>query len=227
MSVPSRPRRRRWLIYGIAGLIVVLAAAAVWVAGFSSMLTVRHVRVTGLDHLTRKTVTTRAAIPAQRPLARIDTTRVEHRVAGLRQVKSAQVTRSWPDTVDIAVTERKPLYRIEDGNSRLVAGRAGVAFQVPAKVATELPVAHLDADTSRLRSDVGTVLAALPDSLRAKVDSVDADDRDAITLRLTKHRRIDWGNASQSDLKAKVAAALLKQHASVYNVSAPGYPTTR
>jgi cell division protein FtsQ len=227
MTRAMRLRRRRWLTYGIAGLVVAVIAAAVWVVGFSAALTARHVRVTGLDHLSHQTVTATAAIPARRPLARVDTSAVERRVSDLNQVKSAKVSRSWPDTVDIAVTERKPLYRIKADNTDLVVDRAGVTFTVAAKTAADLPLATLDTDNSRLRSDVGTVLASLPDSLRAKVHRVHASGPDAITLQLTKQRSVDWGNATDSKLKARVLSKLLKQQASVYNVSAPGYPTTR
>lgn len=224
-----RPRRRRvWLRFGIPLLALVLLGAAVWTVGFSPALRTEQVRVTGVKDLTNKTVTQTAEVPMHRPLVRVDVGAVQQRVDDLNAVESVRVNRSWPDTITIAVTERAPLYRIDrTGGPDLLVDHAGVTFAGAATKHQDLPAATVKADQHKLLSELGTVIDALPGKLRTSVRQVDADSRDTIQLKLTKHRTVIWGNADDSELKAKVATALLKRKASVYNVSAPGYPTTK
>lgn len=225
MTAPRRSSRPRVLLkWGIPLLVVLLLVAAVWVVGFSPALRAQHVRVTGLKHLDHQTVTRTARVPHGRPLARIDIGAVEHRVAGLKPVESAHVSRSWPDTVTIAVTERKPLYRVAGGDT--VVDHTGAVFTDPGNTANKLPVAQVGPAEPKLLREIGTALNAIPESLRADVRDIKASNRDAIHLKMTKKRTVVWGNASESKTKAKVMRALLKRKASVYDVSAPGYPTT-
>ena len=50
---------------------------------------------------------------------------------------------------------------------------------------------------------------------------------DSITLTLADGRSVRWGSADESQRKVQVLAILLKQKASVYDVSGPEQPTTR
>ena len=49
---------------------------------------------------------------------------------------------------------------------------------------------------------------------------------DQITLVLRDGRQVLWGSAEESDAKARVLVALLKEPAASYDVSVPGQPTT-
>ena len=49
----------------------------------------------------------------------------------------------------------------------------------------------------------------------------------ARSLRLRDGTRVLWGSAEQSELKAQVIDVLLKEGGSVFDVSAPAYPTRR
>jgi cell division protein FtsQ len=87
---------------------------------------------------------------------------------------------------------------------------------------------HLDPDTTSpdtLRA-ASAVAAALPPSLRAKVDDVSAATPDSVRLDLTGGGLVRWGDAQDSATKAKVLAVLLSHHAHVYDVTAPGFATT-
>ena len=64
-------------------------------------------------------------------------------------------------------------------------------------------------------------------SVRAQVTQVDVRSGQDVEVHLDHGVRVDWGSADQSAEKAQVLAVLLKQHARVYDVSAPDLPTTR
>ena len=87
-------------------------------------------------------------------------------------------------------------------------------------------IAHVE-DEQRLLADVATVATAFPPELRPEVVSISAEAVDRIALALDGGRTVVWGSADQSDVKAEVIAALLAVEAKVYDVSAPGHPTTK
>jgi cell division protein FtsQ len=91
-----------------------------------------------------------------------------------------------------------------------------------------LPVVALAASADEAaRREVASVVAALPDDLLAQTIRVRARSMDSITLSLVDGREIRWGSSDESDRKVQVLAILLKQRASVYDVSVPEQPTTR
>ena len=72
---------------------------------------------------------------------------------------------------------------------------------------------------------MAVVAAAIPDALRPEVVRLTAEAVDRIALVLDGDRRLVWGSAEESELKAEVAAALFASvDAEVYDVSAPATP---
>lgn len=222
MSRASRPRLDRvpWRPIGIGALAVVLLAWLVWASPF---LAVRTVSVTGVALLTEDQVREAADVPIGRPLARVDTDAVRRRVAALPAALAVRVSRGWPGTLHIAITERTPavavkadkVYRIYDAN--------GVMFEsvgsVPARVVLiEFPATD---HPERPLRDALTVVASLTTQLRAELVKLVVNSPAGIVLMLRKDRVVTWGDAEQSDLKAKVATALLAQKGKQIDVSVP------
>ncbi len=219
-------RRRRWLLAGIAALVVALLATAAWLVLGSDVLGVRTVAVSGNTITNTDDVRRLAELPTGTPLARVDLEGVATRVAGLPAVKTVKVAREWPNTVTVQITERSPLFAIETPGGYWIADDQGVVFKSSAD-ADGLMVASVSNGDPRLIRDLGTVLSALPAGLRSRVDKVGADTVDSIVLYLPGGNRIVWGSADQSPLKAQVVVPLLKQQGTVYDVSAPSNPTVR
>lgn len=227
-----RQRRRsrlrivvRWLV---ACVLVAVVGAGVWLVGFSPVLSVQRVEVTGAAVLDPAKVEQVAAIRPGTPLARLDTGAIEKRVGALTPVREVRVVRHWPSAVTIEVTERTALYAVRQNQADgyLLVDRDGVAYTEVAKPPKDLLVAS--ADSAELLPDVAAVVAALPDDLRPMVASVDAGTRDSITLKLSEGRTVIWGSSERSDYKAEVLLALLKAHkGTVYDVSAPDWPAVR
>ena len=69
--------------------------------------------------------------------------------------------------------------------------------------------------------------SSLPKKVRGEVTQLKAQGVDQIVLALDGGRSVLWGDASESELKAEVLAALLTTEARVYDVSSPRTPTTR
>ncbi|HEY9292704.1 MAG TPA: FtsQ-type POTRA domain-containing protein, partial [Microlunatus sp.] len=224
-----RRRRRRRLVLKIIIplLVLLLIAAGVWAVGFSSLLAVQSVGVSGAKLVTADQIRQTAAVPNGAPLARVDLDAIHDRVAGIRQVESVSVERAWPHSVQIKVVERTPVYFVQDGGSYLLVDRYGVGFQTTASAPGKLPRAEVDTGNGQLLKPLAVVAEALPAELAHKVDRIEASTRDSIQLKLADGDTVFWGSEEQSELKAEVIVALLKQKGTHYDVSAPGNPAVR
>lgn len=225
----GRAKRRRWLQRaGIAVLVAALLGAIAWVVWGSPWLLARHVEVSGVALLTSDEVVDAAQVPLDTPLAAIDTAGIEGRVvAALPAAASVKVTRAWPGTVSIAVTERSAVVIIPLGREFLWVSADGVIFHRSSEAPAGVLLATAGVSDVHVIGDMATVAAALPDQVRAQAATMNASSQDSIVVTLKDGRKITWGSAEASDLKAKVVVPLLGVRAREYDVSAPTHPTTR
>lgn len=217
--------RARALVAGVVVLALVVAAA--WVVLFSSVLNLQHVRVTGAPTLSAGQVRRIAGVPLDGPLARVDVHAVRARVEQLSSVASVDVSRTWPHTLTIAITERTPVAVVETGHGLRAVDAGGVLFPAPLSHA-HLPVirAAAAADTVSLR-EAAHVAAALPPRIARAVDHLELHSADGIHLVLRDGRVVVWGSAADSGVKAQVASLLLRGKVTEVDVSVPARPTTR
>jgi cell division protein FtsQ len=221
-------RRRTRMPWVTAVVVVTVVAVVVWAVYFSSWLAVSSVQVRGLDSIPRATVVQAAAVPAGEPLARLDTDAIEARVKALPAVADAEVTRSWPNTVTVTVTERVAVVVLTDGDRYELVDAAGVAFRTVTSRPDGLPQARVSGPRRDVTvRSVVTVSAALPADLRGRVRSIVAESPDSITLELDGDVKVVWGSAERSDRKTEVLLALMHRSAKVYDVSAPELPVTQ
>ena len=222
---------RRWLTwrYVLGALLLVAAVVAgVWLVLFSSVLAVGSVTVTGVEVLTERQVKRVAAVPEGEPLARLDTDAMRVRLEALAPVRSAEVTRRWPDGVEITIEERQVVAVIDLGGRWRGMDADGIVFRDYPRAPGGLPRVQVlsTADRDALQ-EAAAVIAALPADLAARVDHVEVETVDQIALVLRDGRRVGWGSAEGSAEKAAVLAALLEaRDARVYDVSVPGQPVT-
>jgi cell division protein FtsQ len=235
-AVRSRKRfarrqwRRRWLAwrYVLVGVLVVaLVATGVWLVYFSSALTVKRVDVDGQHLLSRSQVLATAKVPEGEQLARVDIDAIAARVRALDAVRSADVSRKWPDAVQIDIRERVAVAVIEIGGRLRGLDAEGMVFNNYAKAPPGLPrISSTSQTTPEALHEAATVVAALPRELSAMADHLEVQTVDQITLVLKDGRVVLWGSSDDSATKADVLLKLLSQPAQVYDVSVPGQPTT-
>ena len=219
------PGRLRTLL--VLALVVAVVLVAGWLVLFSSYLSAEQVRVTGEVSLAPAQVRHVARVPLGTPLARVDTDAVRARVETISSVDSVEVSRSWPHTIAITVTERTPVALVDTGNGRRAVDAGGVLFPVPPHH-PRLPLIRAGAttDTVSLR-EAARVAGAVPADIAHKVDHLELRSADDIRLVLRDGRTIVWGSAADSDIKARVVALLLRGKVQQVDVSVPGRPTTR
>jgi cell division protein FtsQ len=213
--VRARRRERSRKQRVLRRLLVVPALATVaWVLWASPLLAVREVQVDGAVSLTAGEVREAAGVATGTPLLRVDVDAARARVARLPQVASVEVTRGWPSSVVVTVTERVALAVVESQGQRYLVDDEGVLFDtitgdpppgvVPLDVATPAP-------GDRATAAGLAALASLPGSVRSEVTSARARSADDVELLLTDGTTVLWGDGDDSAAKGRVLSALLDQ----------------
>lgn len=222
---------RRWLsLRYVLALLVVLAllGTSIWLVFFSTTLQLKKVEVVGNELLSDAQVRERADLPLGEQLALVDLSRADARVASMAEVRSVDVTRTWPDGVRIEVVERTAVAVVELNGRIRGLDADGVVFRDYKAAPPGMPrirpggVAGIDA-----LKEAATVVSALPEGLAGRLDHVEVATVDQITLVLRDQRQVLWGSAEESELKAQVIERLLAEKGTVYDVSVPGSPTIR
>jgi cell division protein FtsQ len=222
----ARARRRRLRAaapWGVGALTLLIVGALVWLALQTSVMGVDLIRVTGVQILSPEEVRVAAAVRSGTPLARVDTAAVAHRVAALAPVESVDVGRSWPNTLTIAVVERSAVAVVPKDKKFVLLDRSGVAFLTVDARPAELPQLRVaEPGPANPETLAGLrVLGDLTPQLRDVLVQVVVDAPARIRLEVSKGRVVIWGDATQGELKARVATALLTRSGTQIDVSAP------
>ncbi|HEX4728331.1 MAG TPA: FtsQ-type POTRA domain-containing protein [Jatrophihabitans sp.] len=219
-------RIRGWLIG--AGLTLVLVVGLGWLVGFSSVLGVHSVLVSGNRELSRAEVESAAAVRPGSPLSRLDTSAIRARVAKLPEVRTVTVHTSYPSTVLIQVTERVAVgYRATPTGAGLVDAD-NVQFRIQSKPPAGLPqlATALPGQTDQAAA-MATVAGALPAELARRVSLISAASTESVTLRLFDGRVVFWGGTDRGADKARLMTALLRQPGHYYDISDPSTVISR
>jgi cell division protein FtsQ len=222
------------VFFGLAAVAIVAGVA--WALLGSRLLVVRSVQVTGTGaQVTRAQVLAVARVPAGRPLIRVNTAAVAHRVDAIREVQSTRVSRSWPSTIVISVRLRTPVFAVAVNGGYALVDAYGVDVRDSARRPPRLPLLQLSAATdwaakfSSLRpvaSAGAAVLRELPPRIARRVAVVSAPSPSEVSLQLANGAVIVWGDSSRAAEKARELTLLMRTHARRYDVSAPGTAVT-
>lgn len=106
-----RERARRTYRSYLVRIVVALSLVGVVAIGGavaynSSLFTIDSVSVTGVEHLTKEEMSALADVPAGTTLLRVDAAGIKNRLMKNAWVADVSVNRVFPDTLELAVTER-------------------------------------------------------------------------------------------------------------------------
>jgi len=224
----ARARRirsaRPWLI---AAAVTALAGVLAWVVFGTSVLGVARISVRGAGFVTAEQVQDAAGVPIGTPMATVDTKAVAARVETILGVAHADVARDWPSTLAITVRLREPVAVVAIASGYVLLDATGVPYrQVPTRPSgLALLVLATPGPNDPSTTGALSVLASLPDTLRAQLVRLSAETPSRIQLMLRGGREIIWGDATDNQAKGQVAVSLLSKPGTVIDVSAPNVVT--
>lgn len=221
-----RPKISRRTFIIVLSLLVVVTF--VWLGFFSSVFGTNQVVVNGEKSVSTEEISQAAAVPLGQPMLRQDLVAIQQRVASIRPIDSATVARSWPNTMVIAVTERKALLAVAEPGGFLLVDRMGVGFSSVKSVPGRVTLVEVNPNDPALLRDVGIIVTSWPAVLRQKVTRIRASTGDDIIVTMKNGIEVQWGSSSDSALKAELVSVLLKKKPTTrIDVSSPHNPAVR
>ena len=219
-------RRKRELILGISILII---ATMAFVFGWTNLFTVKKVAVSGSPNSQiTKQVLQIADINIGEKLARIEPRNIESNLAlaGIDWIENVKISRNWVSrkvTINLSAREA-----IAVSGSQYVDAN-GVLFTSPVKLNKELT--ELNAKDDSARAAAAEFYLSLPKELQKEVTVVAATAAKNFQILLKKRVRINWGDASNTELKLKIYRALIalpeNEKIRLMDVSDPTKPTVK
>lgn len=193
----------------------------------SPVVGVRAVEVVGAHEVPAQVIREAANVPQRQPMVRVDTDVVAERVATLPGVAHVAVSRSWPSTLVITVTERTPVGFYDTGKALYLVDSGGVVYKRVPDRPKGLPKLNLPkvGPEDAVTRAVTRVLSVVPDDLRKRITVARAATPGGIEFTLADDTIVRWGGAQQSERKSAVLAVLLTRDGKVYDVSSPELPT--
>ena len=226
-------RRRRIVslsVLGSFGLLFLLILATM----FTPLLAVEKLEVTGTKRINDKTVLKALEKQIGVPLPMVNTNAIAESLAPFSLVDSFSVVSLPPHTLRIAITERQPICIVTVAGVDYLYDPAGIRVGNVGKSDNYPRIAIVgDPKGSAEFTAAIDVLLALPADLLGRIATVDAKSKDDVSMRLRGNagQRIVWGDGSQSVLKSKVLAALIKNQKKTdyvtFDVSSPTAPVVR
>jgi cell division septal protein FtsQ len=221
-------------ILSVLAVVLVLGGVVAY-AVFSPALALRTVVVEGNSLVTTEEVDTALAPLLGTSLTRISHDQVRDLLADKAPLEDVTISAEPPSTLVVSVRERVPVAVLQSGREFVLIDAEGRQLATVAErdeVRLPLIDGGTDAVNTEVFSSITTVLAELPASVLARLNSASASSVDSIRLSLSGDQRIFWGSEERSAEKARVLGAMLAMPESdppvrEFDVSTPDRPVTR
>ena len=222
--VQQRIRRRRAAlsIGGCIGIVAVLAA----VAPFTPVVPMRGINVHGNHVLTEEYVQQLADIAPDTPMGRVDVRRAAQNIAADPWVETVTVSRDWPSSVDVEVTEHVAVAFIAQDDGTHLIDSNGVDFLVaePPPQAIELVGAPIE--DAEAMAAVVDIAASISERARNEIAAIDVAPLNHV-LRTNDGRAIVWGASEDNENKSYALEAVLQMEGREFNITNPQLVTSR
>lgn len=208
-TVTTRQRRLNWTVS--LGSIVALVIVVVIVTT-SPLMSLRIIRVEGVQRLTSEQVIEQLQPLAGLPLARVSAADVAKELADVSLIQSVDTRVELPDTLAVNIVERTPLGVVSTPTGFDVVDQAGVALWSDTIRPTEFPLIGIapNAESKGFQAIV-SALAAIPPEVLRRIEQITASSTDtvAFSLRDSNHQVL-WGSSEFSGAKARALPAALQ-----------------
>lgn len=178
----------------------------------SPLMSLRTIRVEGVERLTSAEVIEQLQPLAGLPLARVSASDVARELSDVALIQSVDTRIELPGTLAVSIVERTPLGAHQTPLGFEVVDQAGVVLWTDTARPTELPViaVAVDPESDGFRA-VAQALAAIPTEVLRRVDQISASSTDTVGFQLRDSRhQVLWGSSEFSAEKARALPAALQ-----------------
>jgi cell division protein FtsQ len=192
--------RFRTAVKAVAGVLILAAASSVLIFGYDYLtqcayFTARQIRVTGNHRVEAERILSRARLATGVNILSVNLYLVRQRLLADPWIAQAQVRRELPDSIEIRVTEQRPLAILDLGRKFLLNDRGEVFMELNETTPVPLPLVsglefsdlHLEGGTGS--PAFGAVMEVLRLGLRpdtalpfAAIDRIEVDRQLGLTV---------------------------------------------
>ncbi len=228
----ERTGRRRRAVALIVGILLLLGLSC-WALTYTPLFRARHIRVTGVSVLTAEEIRGLGGVDETTNVVHVDRDAVVGRLETSPWVADASVHVELPDTLELRITERRPIGLIDAlGEHGVLASDASVLPTAPG-VPQDLPAvrAALGAPSELQRQAAAAILVAIDPVVSKRVSAVTVGQDGLVTLTLTNGTEVQAGAAGDEAAKAEALRGVLRWASSgdleltSIDVSAPTAPS--
>jgi cell division protein FtsQ len=211
----NQPSNFIWL------LIVLMALIAGFLFVKSSYFSVGTVVVEGNKYIAADDVYRIAGVPEKINIFRLNTTEIKDRLTHDLRVAEVEVTREFPTTIVVKLTERQPIAYAANSYGFVQLDRQGVVIaaeknikQINVPIITGIRLGNVyigDRVDMALLEPVLTYLASLNEGTLNKLSEVNISSPDRIVAITTDSIRIRLGSSDRMGDKAKLTQDILQE----------------
>ncbi len=217
----AEARRKRQVRTALVLLVVVTLVGGTIALYRSQLFDIRTVEVLGAERLTVEAVRSRAAVPADATLLRFPARDIKERLLSYAWISDAQVTRDFPHTLRIRISERRPVAVVDGGErlwvvdiSGMVLGEQSVEETSTLPTIRDIPGLELATDraaVSEVLMNALHVLSGISAELRQKVRAISAPSIDETTLLTTDNVEVVIGEAVEMAKKDVIVLRIMRE----------------
>ncbi|MCX2163161.1 hypothetical protein HMPREF3098_08400 [Corynebacterium sp. HMSC28B08] len=210
----------------IAGVIAAIVVVAIALYAFP-VLKVSSIEVEGVQNADAGVVKEAASVGSSANMLRVDTDAVAEKVAQVPWVEQVTVSRAWPSTLKVQVTEHTPVAYFRNGNEVSAVNEAGKVFLKGVAPEGAKEIAGVKPEDSKAITAATTAITALHPKVREKLERVEAKTAESLVLQFAEGKTVVWGSAERASEKAEATRVVLTQEGKKWNVSNPAMPSGR
>lgn len=212
--------RRALIAAAIVGALAIVVAAAAWAF---PIFRVTQFDVRGGEQISSEQAAEASGVSRGENLLRVDTRAAASGVAALDWAETVTVSRSFPHTLRVDITEHEPLAFLpaaQGGAPRLVDEK-GRIFAVADPPPGAIEITGADEAKEQVLGDAAEVIAAVPAGARELVKNLEIKGPYALALNLQDGRTVFWGANEDNRAKAQAMETVLKMEGRNWNISNP------
>jgi cell division protein FtsQ len=202
------------VLLALGVIVTVLALGGQW-ALHSSFLRVQHVVLAGEVHESAQQVLAATGLGDHPEMLSVSSGTLTRDLVAFPWVESVKLTKHWPDSVKVLVTEVRPVAVAYDAQDRLRYVSASGRDLGPAPLDANFPTLVYDKPLSgswpfeHAGQVAAQVAALLPPAFGAQVDQISVDAAGEVSLRMTTPVTFVLGEATELHQKFIAIASVI------------------